>query len=101
MTIAVERVGDQVQRLQGDERVERARGDTADPVRVQGQGLEVDEAVEQLLVDVGDLVFGEDTETKRGECYKHFFMTQCLFTFRGCWWRPRRRPPQWRLFGFG
>ena len=54
VAVAVERVGDKVQGLQGHQGVERPRGHAADGVGVQAERLEVHEAVEDLFVDLPD-----------------------------------------------
>jgi len=59
VAVAVEGVGDEIERAEGDEGVEGPRGDAADLVRVEGERVQVDQAVEQLLVHVGDGVLGE------------------------------------------
>ena len=59
VAVAVERVGDEVEGPQGDQAIEGSGCDAADLVRVEWQGLEVDEAVEKFLVHVGDRVLGK------------------------------------------
>ncbi len=59
MAVAVEGVGDEVEGAEGDESVEGPRGDAADLVGVEGERVQVDQAVKQLLVHVGDGVFGK------------------------------------------
>ena len=48
MTIAVERVGDEVEGGQGGELIKGARGDTADLVSKQAQTLQVVQALEDM-----------------------------------------------------
>ena len=59
VAVAVEGVGDEVESAEGDESVEGPRGDAADLVRVEGERVQVDQAVKQLLVDVGNGVLGK------------------------------------------
>ena len=56
MAVAVEGVGHEVERPEAGQLVEGPRCDAADPVAVQGESLEVDEAAEHLAVDLLDLV---------------------------------------------
>lgn len=65
VAVAVERVGDQVEGFEGDQRIEGSRGHALDPIRVQGQALQVHQAVEQLAVDVADPVVREDSGGNR------------------------------------
>ena len=73
MTVAVEGVGDEVEWPEWDQSIEGPWGDAAHLVRVEGEGVKVDEAVEQLLVYVGDGVLREGSEKCRKIKFKTFF----------------------------
>ena len=59
VTVAVERVGDQVEAGHRGQLVKGPRGDAGDEVAVQGEGLEVVEASEHCSVHNCDLILGE------------------------------------------
>ena len=59
MAVAVEGVGDEVEWPEWDQSIEGPWGDAAHLVGVEGEGVKVDEAVEQLLVHVSDGVLGQ------------------------------------------
>ena len=67
VTVAVERIGDQVEAGQARQLVEGARGDAADQVTVQRQALEVVQAPEQCSVHHGNLVLGKQS-AKNNSC---------------------------------
>ena len=73
MAVAVERVCNQVEWSEGDEGIEGTWRDAADLVGVEGEGVKVDQAVEQLLVHFGNGVLG-----KRAEKNKHNFYSPLL-----------------------
>jgi hypothetical protein len=64
VAIAVERVRNQVQGSEGDEGVEGSGCDAAHAVRVEGEGVQIHQTVEQLLVNLGDRILRKSSENE-------------------------------------
>ena len=81
VAVAVEGVRDQVEGPERDEGVEGPRRDAADLVGVEREGVQVDEAVEQLLVHFGDRIFGKGSAKKCLDVKWKHIKIRCKWTW--------------------
>ena len=62
VAVAVERIGDQIERLERDQSIKSSRSHTGDLIGVQRQRLQVHQPVEYLFVDLLYRVLRQNTE---------------------------------------